>query len=148
MVEKAYHMLPEQLTRLCSLTPGKDKLCFSVIWEMTPTTAEVVASRIVKTIIKSTCQMSYDQAQLMIDEPDKDWESYDSLKRDGSFSNNAVCEVVNNLYKLAVKLRGKRFDGGALSIDQPKLQFQIDKSTKQPISFKLEQRDESNRYTI
>ncbi|RLU22682.1 hypothetical protein DMN91_004960 [Ooceraea biroi] len=119
-----YHMLPEELCRICSLHAGKDRLTFSVIWEMTPD-AEVVRHRFAKTVVRSCCQMSYDSAQTMIESPgEKSW-AEDSLDIRGNYTASALCDVVNKLFKLSSKMRSKRFADGAVRLDQPKLQVRL-----------------------
>lgn len=149
MPHKAYHMLPEKLCQLCSLTAGKDKLTFSVIWEITPD-AEIVKHRFAKTVIRSCCQMSYESAQALIDNPTKSWPK-DFLDVKGDHTMSTLSDIVNRLFKLSVQLRKKRFINGALRLDQPKLQICIDTdlSLQQgfpiPTNYYLEERKISNR---
>ena len=147
MVDNVYHMLPKQLCLTCSLLPGHDKLAFSVILEMT-VDGEIVSHRFAKTVINSCCQMSYEQAQCMIDDKDcsYDWEKDGSLKIFNGYKPRDLWKVVQDLYDFAVKLRTKRFNEGALRIDQPKLCVFLDNVTKLPASYTIEERKESNRY--
>lgn len=145
----SYHMLPEQLCRVCSLLPDKDRLAFSVIWELTPN-AEVVKHRFAKTVIRSCCQMSYDTAQIMIDNPGKAL-SEKVLDIKESFTALLLSDVVNNLFKLSVILRDRRFARGALSLDQPKIHICMDPviirehGIPVPVNYRLEERKDSNR---
>ncbi|XP_014238070.1 DIS3-like exonuclease 2 [Trichogramma pretiosum] len=145
MVDNVYHMLPKQLCLACSLLPGQDKLAFSVIMEITPS-GEVVKSRFAKIVMNSCCQMSYEQAQKMIDDDDftYDWEKDGSLKIVGGYTAKDLWTNVKNLYSVAVVLRNKRYEDGALRIDQPKLHVFIDKETRMPINYAIENRRESN----
>ncbi|KOC68745.1 DIS3-like exonuclease 2 [Habropoda laboriosa] len=143
MTDNVYHMLPKQLCQLCSLLPGQDKLAFSVIWEITRN-AEIVKHRFAKTIIKSCCQMAYQHAQKFIEHPENNW-SDDFLKINGNFSINDLSMKVNILHDLATQIRAKRFQNGALQIDQPKLHVRIDKITSLPISYCIEEQHDSNR---
>ena len=138
-------MLPKQLCLACSLLPGQDKLAFSVILEMTPS-AEIVNYRFAKTVINSCCQMSYDQAQIMIDDESYDWSKDESLKIAGNYKPSDLVKIVKNLHDLSLHLKNRRFDEGALRIDQPKLCVLLDKVTGLPISYRLDERKESNRY--
>lgn len=52
----------------------------------------------------------------------------------------AVC----HLHKLASVMRKRRFDNGALAINQPKLSFEIDRTTCEPLSYSLYELHESN----
>lgn len=144
LVNTVYHMLPKSLLQVCSLRPGHDKLSFSVIWEMTPE-AQVIKHRFAKSVVNSCYQMSYEEAQSMINEPSRDWSEAELPGLKGKFSANDLCETVNMLYGLSTHMREKRFADGALSINQPKLQIILDVETRQPMSYRLEERQESNR---
>lgn len=54
-------------------------------------------------------------------------------------------EVVTHLQHLAVVMRKKRFEGGALSLNQPKLQFYLNPETNMPEKFHLFVAQDSNR---
>lgn len=144
LVDNVFHMLPKQLCEVCSLQPGRDKLTFSVIWEMTPA-AEVVRQRFAKTVINSCCQLSYEQAQAMIDNPLIDWSMDTQLIVKGEHDATQLCEVINDLYKLSLQMRDKRFVDGALRIDQPKLCITLDPRTGYPFSCFIEENKDSNR---
>ena len=61
-------MLPGLLTTdLCSLVSGVDRLCFSVLWEMTPK-AKIVKTEFAKAIICSRHSFSYAEAQARVDD--------------------------------------------------------------------------------
>ncbi|XP_014472562.1 PREDICTED: DIS3-like exonuclease 2 isoform X2 [Dinoponera quadriceps] len=145
----SYHMLPEQLCRVCSLLPGKDKLAFSVIWELTPN-AEIVKHRFAKTVIRSCCQMSYDSAQIMIDNSGGSSSEKD-LNIKGDFTASLLSVVVNNLFKLSVILRDKRFANGALNLNQPKIHICMEPTISReygipiPVNYQLEEKKDSNR---
>ncbi|CAK9834422.1 DIS3-like exonuclease 2 [Anthophora retusa] len=143
MTDNVYHMLPKQLCQLCSLLPGQDKLAFSVIWEMTRN-AEIIKHRFAKTIIKSCCQMAYQHAQKFIEHPENNW-SDDFLTTCGNFGINDLSIKVNILHDLATQIRTKRFQNGALQINQPKLNVRIDRITGLPISYSIEEQQDSNR---
>lgn len=148
----AYHMLPEKLCQICSLSAAKDRLAFSIIWEITPH-AEIVTYRFAKTVIRSCCQMSYDMAQAMIENPEKTrFKNFPDII--GNYTVSLLSNIVNNLFKLSSNLRNKRFANGALRLDQPKLQICLDTTRSQehgipiPINYRLEERKDSNRYSF
>ncbi|XP_011696304.1 PREDICTED: DIS3-like exonuclease 2 [Wasmannia auropunctata] len=142
------HMLPEKLCKVCSLLPGKDKLAFSVIWEITPD-AEIVKHRFARTVVRSCCQMSYDSAQAMIDDPNKSWPE-DFLDIKGDYTASLLSDKVNKLFKLSTQLRDKRFVNGALRLDKPKLQIHIDPKLSRecgipiPVNYCVYERIDSN----
>ncbi|XP_014219455.1 DIS3-like exonuclease 2 [Copidosoma floridanum] len=142
MVDNVYHMLPKQLCLVCSLLPGQDKLAFSVMLEVNPM-GEILNCRFCKSVINSCCQMSYQQAQIMIDNDEYDWEKDGSLKIHGDYTPADLTKIVKNLYQISRHLNKKRFDEGALKIDQPKLYVTLDENGI-PVSYNLEERRESN----
>ncbi|XP_076757710.1 DIS3-like exonuclease 2 [Xylocopa sonorina] len=143
MTDNVYHMLPKQLCQVCSLTPGQDKLAFSVIWEITPNT-EIVTHRFAKTVIKSCCQMAYKHAQKFIKDPE-DTGLNELLSISGNFSLSELSAKVNILHNLATQMRDKRFQKGALRIDQPKLYVSIDRITGLPLSYSIQEQQDSHR---
>jgi exosome complex exonuclease DIS3/RRP44 len=54
-------------SNLCSLRGGEERLAFSCIWELTEE-AQIVNVRFCKSIILSRRAMTYEEAQLMIDD--------------------------------------------------------------------------------
>ncbi|XP_043598986.1 DIS3-like exonuclease 2 isoform X2 [Bombus pyrosoma] len=143
MADNVYHMLPKELCQLCSLSPGQDKLAFSVIWEMTQD-AKVVKHRFAKTVIRSCCQMSYQHVQKMIENPEYNWPD-DSIYIDGNYKLSDLSIKVNILHNLAVQMRKRRFQNGALQINQPKLYVSVDRITGLPVSYNIEEQQDSNR---
>lgn len=108
LVDRVVPMLPERLSNfLCSLRPDEEKLCFSVILEMTEN-AEVVEYRIVKTIIKSNRRFSYEEAQNILN------------TGVGDFS-----EELKKLNELAKILRSERFKTGAFNFEHFEVKFNL-----------------------
>lgn len=113
LVDRTIPMLPERLSNvLCSLRPNEEKLCFSVIFEMNEK-AEVLKSRIVKTIIKSNGKLPYEEAQKIIE------------TGEGEFSNEVL-----TLNSLAKRLREKRFTNGAINFERYEVKFNLDDKGK------------------
>lgn len=113
LVDRTIPMLPERLSNgLCSLRPNEDKLCFSVIFEMNDK-GEVLKHRIVKTIINSDVRLSYQEAQALI-ETEK-----------GDYSRDVL--VMNNL---AIQLRARRFENGAINFERYEVRFNLDEKGK------------------
>ena len=78
LVDRVIPMLPEELCNdLCSLRPGEDKLCMSVIFSFevphdtdgTPiyNSARVIKHKICRTVIRSDVRLNYDEAQQIIE---------------------------------------------------------------------------------
>ena len=61
-------MLPRELSENhCSLLPGKDRLCFSVFLDLSEKGELVGQPQIKRTIARSSCQLTYTEAQKIID---------------------------------------------------------------------------------
>lgn len=131
-------MLPLELCRLCSLTPGQDKLCFSVFWELT-TNFQVIGHRFARTIINSCAQFSYDQVQCVI-------EGRKGVlpKIYGNHSKETIKGSINFLNVFARSLSSKRFENGSLKIDQKKIIFSLNEDGF-PDNFRPEIREASNK---
>uniref|UniRef100_A0A182JQZ8 DIS3-like exonuclease 2 n=1 Tax=Anopheles christyi TaxID=43041 RepID=A0A182JQZ8_9DIPT len=134
MVDTVYHMLPKQLCNTCSLLPGEDKLAFSVFWEMQPD-GTVLSTRFARTVINSCSQLSYEHAQLMLDNPDCEVEEDQFPEILHGYNAKKLCKIVNTLQSIAVKLRQRRMDDGCLKINQPKLTFRLDPATGLPTEY-------------
>lgn len=143
MSDKVYHMLPVQLCLLCSLLPGDDKLTYSIIFEFSKT-GDLIRYHIVRSIINSAIQLSYDHASAMIENPYKHYSEDDLPKVYNGFTYADISKSVNCLNKIALILRKKRYDMGSIKIEQPKIIFQFDKITGAPIGFTKDIQKASN----
>ncbi|WP_185877693.1 ribonuclease R [Blattabacterium cuenoti] len=124
--EKVIPMLPNLLSNeLCSLKPKKDKLGFSVIFNMNEK-GEVLKSWIGKTIIRSNKKFSYDEVQRIINE------------KKGSFYKE-----INTLFFLSKILIKNRLNNGSIFLDRIEVKFQLDHK-KNPISIILEKNNEAH----
>lgn len=113
LVDRVVPMLPEALcNQLCSLRPDEEKRCFSCIFEIN-SKAEVLKSRIKRTVIKSCRRMNYDEAQEIIEGKD------DTLKNE-----------ILTLHALAQLLRRKRIQEGAIQFESKELRFKLDEDGK------------------
>ena len=113
LVDRTIPMLPERLcNQICSLRPDEEKLCFSAIFEMNEK-AEVLKSRICRTVIKSDRRFTYEEAQQVIETGEGDCK-----------------EAILCLDKLAKQLREKRFANGAINFDRYEVKFEIDEKGK------------------
>ena len=114
LVDRTVPMLPERLcNELCSLCEGEDRLCFSVVFEISPKAA-VRARWFGRTIIRSDRRMDYDEAQAIIDNP--------PAREERTPLEDAIL-TLNHLAKL---LREARFRAGAIDFDRPELKIDAD----------------------
>ncbi|CAF1959385.1 unnamed protein product [Rotaria magnacalcarata] len=143
LVERVIPMLPRLLCdRLCSLNPNEDRLTYSVIWTMNEE-GEILDEQFARSIIRSCVKLSYEHAQDIIENPNKDFKAEDFPAISNNFSVNDITRTVSELYGISKILRSKRT--GALTLNQPKLQYQIKTDSKMPMSFSVYQQKESNR---
>ena len=145
LVDRVIPMLPEELCNdKCSLRPGEDKLCMSVIFQMNAD-AQVLKHKICRTVIRSDARLDYDQAQQWITTPNQTNETQSRQNRIGteSESNQALIEAINVLNKLAKQLRAARIAAGALTIEQDEVRFRLDEN-KHPLEIYFERPNESH----
>jgi len=130
LVEKRTDMLPGLLTEnLCSLRSKVDRLAFSVIWEINSKTFEIVKVDYHKTIIRSVASLTYKDAQGMI-EDEKD--------------QSELTLGIRNLMKIAVNLRRRRNEAGALTLASPEVRFNLDRESLNPTDVALYQHVDTN----
>jgi DIS3-like exonuclease 2 len=123
-IERVIPMLPRRLCEdYCSLNAGVDKFAFSGIWHF-DRAGNVQSEWFGQSVIRNRCRMAYEDAQRIIDGD----ESGDSLNfvNENEPREVLVPKVVTGvklLQELALKLRQRRFDRGALSLNKGKLKF-------------------------
>ena len=117
LVDRVLPMLPEELCNdKCSLRPGEDKLCLSVIFTMAAD-ARVLKYKICRTVIRSDARLNYDEAQEII-------EGIGIPK----YRDTEISAALQTLNTLAGKLRAERIANGALTIEQDEMRFRLDKN--------------------
>lgn len=142
LVDRVIPMLPRPLCeQVCSLNPGESKLTFSVIWKMT-SEGKILDHWFGRTVIKTSARLAYEQAQDLLDKKnDVSWIVEGSNMPELYGYNWAhISRCVNQLYMIAQNLRGKRYQDGALRIDQVKMKFELDPDSGNPTGFTFEQR--------
>ena len=162
LVDRVIPMLPEELCNdKCSLRPGEDKLCMSVIFtfevpldaEGSPiyNNARVVKHKICRTVIRSDARLNYDEAQEIIASGmDVNCSNQTSgtltrEKREGS--NKGVKaelqQAISTLNAIALKFRAERIANGALTIEQDEMRFRLDEH-HHPVEIYFEQPNEAH----
>ncbi|XP_041377898.1 DIS3-like exonuclease 2 [Gigantopelta aegis] len=145
LVQKVIPMLPRLLCeKLCSLNPDEDRLTFSVVWKMNKQ-GEVLDEWFGRTVIRSCVKLSYEHAQGFIEEPDKEWMAEELPPISTGFTVTDITSRVLHLQEMAKCLRKARFDGGALRLDQVKIQYTLDKDTGLPNGYFVYQQRDSNK---
>lgn len=126
MVDRVVPMLPEKLSNnVCSLRPDEDKLCHSVVFELSPN-AEVIKYWIGHTVIRSKARFCYEEVQEIIE------------TGKGNFSDEIL-----TLHKLALKMREERAKAGSINFKSTEIKFKLDENSK-PIEVFLKEQKESN----
>lgn len=112
--DRVVPMLPESVSNgVCSLVPGKERLAFSVF--ITYDAKGVpVAHRFAKSRIRSKARFTYEQVGEMI--------------AGASESSDAAAKTVLAVSSLARQLRERRFAQGALDIEIPETEIQLDEN--------------------
>ncbi|XP_076167860.1 exosome complex exonuclease RRP44-like protein Dis3 [Ptiloglossa arizonensis] len=129
LVDSRIQMLPDLLSsNLCSLRENEERLTFSCIWEMDKD-ANVINTRYCKSVIRSRAAMTYEEAQLKIDDPTQ---------------KDSIAKSLRKLNSLAKILKKKRLENGALVLASPEIRFQIDDETHDPINVQAKQLKETN----
>jgi ribonuclease R len=130
LVDRTVPMLPEKLSNgLCSLRPHEDKLTFSVVFTINAE-GHISNTWIGRTVIHSNQRFAYEQAQEIIE----------TGKTEGQ---KIPSEPLLVLHKMALALRKRRFDHGALRIESTEIKFKLDEKGK-PLGVVVKQSKEAN----
>ncbi|CAG0895756.1 unnamed protein product, partial [Cyprideis torosa] len=130
LVDNRIDMVPELLSsNLCSLLGKQERFAFSVLWEMKMEDAEVVSVKFGKSIISSRAALTYEAAQLRIDDASDQSELIRGLRR---------------LNQLAKILKRKRLDAGALVLESSEVRFELDSVTREPLDVESKKMRETN----
>jgi ribonuclease R len=127
LVDRTIPMLPEELSNgLCSLNQDVDRLTYAAIFELDKT-GHVHNEWFGRTIINSNKRFTYEEAQEILD------------NKKGTFF-----EELNILNNIAKKLLKKRFDEGAISLEQEEVKFKLDPNGI-PLSVYTKVRGDTNK---
>ncbi|KAL1520405.1 hypothetical protein AB1Y20_021991 [Prymnesium parvum] len=129
LTTKRIDMVPKRLGEdLCSLHEQVDRLAFSCIWVIDED-ANIVSTRFEKTVIRSAAAMSYEEAQVRMD--------------DKSMTDPLTLNL-RSLNAIAKKLKARRTAAGALSLASPEVRFVLDSESRDPTDVQMYQLRESN----
>lgn len=140
LVDRVLPMLPEKFCNdLCSLRPGEDKLCMSVIFTLARD-ARVLKHKVCRTVIRSDYRLTYAQAQDIINS-----HISPSIATQVAHQsiNSELQEAICALNFLAIILRRKRMEAGALDIEQEEMRFRLNEQGH-PVDVYFEQPTEAN----
>ncbi|KAF5206562.1 Dis3-like exonuclease [Thalictrum thalictroides] len=115
-------MLPPLLSEnIASLVPGKDRLAFSILFDLN-LVGDVVDRWIGRTIIRSCCKLSYQHAQDIIDKS-MDVERHGIFQFPelyGQFGWEDVIGSVRILHEISKRVKENRFKDGAIRLENSK----------------------------
>ncbi|KAJ2734872.1 hypothetical protein IW152_001982 [Coemansia sp. BCRC 34962] len=122
LADRRFNMIPEVLSeQICSLRGLKDRYAVSVIWDLNK---EYNATGVWfgRTLIRSACEMYYEQAQALLDGA----ASVEGLdpKLEASLKESIV-----ELAKAMRVLRQRRYKAGALELASTEIKFTFDKES-------------------
>ncbi len=127
LVDRVVPMLPEHLSNgICSLRPDEDKLTFSCIFEMNDK-AQVLNSRIARTVTRSVRRFTYEEAQEVIE----------------TGKGDLVDEILT-LDRLAKILRANRYAEGSVEFDRAEVRFDIN-AEGHPVSVYFKESKDANK---
>lgn len=127
LVDRTIPMLPAVLSNdLCSLVPNEDRLTVSAVFTL-DSGANVRSSWFGRTLIHSQRRFTYEEAETAIKN-----------------SNSEFHKEISTLNNLAKKIAKRRFENGAISIEQEEVKFVLDEKGK-PIKVIKKQIGDSNK---
>ena len=116
LVDKVVPMLPEQLSNgVCSLVPGEDRYAFSAFLTF-DAKGTCIARKFAKSVIRSKARFTYEQVMAELK----------GEKIPGPKLKPTERKVVHAIHELAQQLRKNRFATGALDMEVPEAEIQID----------------------
>lgn len=138
LVDRTVPMFPEKLSnQLCSLRPHEDKLCVSAVFEFDEN-FNVVSRWFGRTVIRSDCRLSYEQAQAVLDAGEGNQVAADVK------IPPEVCESLVFLHRQASRLREERMRSGAVDFDKAEVKVQVDEQGV-PVDIRVREQLDSHR---
>lgn len=129
LVNKRIDMVPDLLSsNLCSLRGGEERFAFSCIWELDKN-ANILNTRFHKSIILSKAALTYEEAQMIIDDKSKD---------------DSIAKSLRGLNMLAKCLKKRRLENGALVLASPEVKIHMDSETMEPLDVEVKKLFETN----
>ncbi|MDO5041192.1 MAG: ribonuclease R [Peptoniphilus sp.] len=132
LVDKVIPMLPEELSNeICSLNEGVDRLCLSVMMEISQK-GRVKSHKIAQTVIRSSKRLVYEHVSDLYEKNIVD-DSVKGLEKD-----------LLLMFELSEKLRKNRMDRGAIDFDFPESYIEVDEEGR-PTDVKRAERRSGNK---
>ena len=137
LVDRVIPMLPETLSNnLCSLRPDEEKLTFSAVFIL-DNNGDVKEEWFGKTVTKSDCRLSYDEAQYIIENKESTIPSESTILKKEKKVKKEIKEGIIELNEIAKTIRKKRISNGAIIFDKSEIKFELnEKNQPKKILFK------------
>ena len=137
LVDRVIPMLPETLSNnLCSLRPEEEKLTFSAVFIL-DNNGSVKEEWFGKTVTKSDCRLSYDEAQYIIENKESTIPSESTILKKVKKVKKEITEGIIELNEIAKTIRKKRINNGAIIFDKSEIKFELnEKNQPKKILFK------------
>ncbi len=120
LVDRVIPMLPPRLSNgICSLHPGEDRLTITCLMDFTED-GTVSSHKIFKSVIRSHKRMTYENVRKILVDQDAE----------ASAEYEGYVERLELMQDLALKLRGKRIERGALDFDFDEIKIIVDEVGK------------------
>ncbi|KAL4856961.1 DIS3-like exonuclease 2 [Chlorella vulgaris] len=145
LVDRVIPMLPRLLCEeLCSLNPGVDRLAFSVVWDMSAG-GDILSTWAGRSVIRTCGKLAYPHVQSMIEGRYSALEGQQPpCELSGGHTWPEVVKDSLTLNNIARSLRQRRFDGGALRLDNTRLYFKLD-AEGNPCDYGVYEQREANQ---
>lgn len=128
LVDRVIPMLPEHLSNnLCSLVQGEDKLCYTVLMELSPT-GSLVGHSFHESVIRSSRRLTYEEAQGLID----------------GAGTDAISLQLRRMWELATALIRHRERRGSIDFESQEVQVVLDERGR-PVELRRRERLQSHR---
>jgi len=139
LVDRTIPMLPHALSNgMCSLNPNEDRYAFSAVFKIN-TKAEVLGRWFGKSIIYSDKRFSYEEAQEVLNNADKDLKININDKQMW-FKAPFTTEMVE-LNRIAKIMQAQRKEKGAIDFETTEIKFQLDENGRPIAIIKKERLD-------
>ena len=126
LVDQRVNMVPDVLgENVASLHEGRDRLAFSVLWEVDES-ATILSTRLEKTLIRSRASLSYKEAQMRLDAAAADAAATAVPGTLGAYEgDDPLTRSLSILGGVARKLSAERIAAGALRLASPEVKFEL-----------------------
>jgi len=144
LVDRVVPMLPEVLSNnACSLRPHEEKYSFSAVFKMN-NDGHILDQWFGRTVTYSDARFSYEEAQEIIDTQSNKISKKVSLTGKDYEVETHISDAILKLNDLAVIMRKRRMDAGAISFDKVEVKFQLNDKNK-PIGVYFKTSKEANK---